>query len=861
MALLYQSQTKLTYSLKSNNLFDTISTMEKTFNEKLEELITKKASDFEVSKLFKEEIGLYLGSLDKKYDKDKGHSFLVSHTKNIEKFIVDIYKYVLRESFLDYMPPVNSIPVAFVALGSFGREQLCIYSDLDIMIAYKDVKGFDIKPLMERVLYLAWDAGLKIGHRVHELEEIEDAAKSDDTIKTAMLEGRFFFGSKFLWMEIENKIARIRKTERDMFIKAKLLENTARLKKYPLSNEPSIKDGYGALREDNTLLWILKSQYNIRYIKDLSHSLIDEEEYKEFRMALEFLFRLRIAMHLVAKRKKDILTFDIQRDVAKKLGFSDTKRKTAESTLLKKTLHSLIVIHSFSAYYISLFTDTPVCEKMDKISKSLYLHDDRLYYDGKEKADLKEFLDAFLLLDDDVEFHESMLGYFRRVEIPDKLNFRIKRVMLKLFSKKKIFPLLLCLYESGVLAEIFVLFKRVTNLAQFDGYHRYPVDKHSVLTVKYLENIKDEDVFDVYDALEKNEKELLKLVGLFHDIGKGRTSDHREIGSRIFKSYARQLGLKEPDAERGARLILHHTLMSNTALREDILSEKVILNFVSLVDDKKTLDMLYVLTYADISAVGSGAYTAFNADLIKELYRNSLLMIDKKELVGEAVKRKTKEKRLKQNRIFQELSDVSKKKILQIESNLFFIKFSPQEIVDIAKMALCDDEYIFKTQSPGRFIVHLVSKKKFNLGWFLSKFVHIDLVSMDIFRLFDKAKYFRMEFNTTIDDSSEHIKYLIEEAFDMQKKIIYKKPAIKKEEIEINCGHSLTYGKMTLKCKNQKGLMASVIEVFDTLKIDIAIAKISTVKNITRDLFLIEKSEHFCKKSKKIVSMLTDEEK
>lgn len=832
--------------------------MEKSFNEKLEELITKKASDFEVSKLFKEEIGVYLGSLEKKYDKDKGYSFLVSHTKNLEKFIIDIYKYVLRVSFLDYMPPINNIPVVFVALGSFGREQLCIYSDLDIMIAYKDVKGFDIKPLMERVLYLAWDAGLKLGHRVHEIEELEGAAKSDITIKTALLEGRYFFGSKFLWIEVENKLERIRRTQKEEFIKAKLLENETRLKKYQLLNEPSIKDGYGALREDNTLLWILKSEYNIRYIKDLSHTIINEEEYKEFRMALEFLFRLRIAMHFVAKKKKDILTFDIQKEVAKKLGFYDTKRKTSESLLLKRTLHSLMTIHAFTAYYISVFTQAVDFSKMQKLSNNLYLSDGMLYSDCSFESDLKEFLDIFLLLEEDVKFHDSMLGFFKRVQIQDKLNSRIKKTLLKLFSKDKLSYFLICIYEAGVLEKIFVPFNRVVNLAQFDGYHSYPVDKHSILTVKNLENIKDKAVLKIFNGLEKNEKDLLKVVAFFHDIGKGRASDHREIGSKIFKSYAKQLGVKEHDLERGSKLILLHTLMSNTAQREDILSEKVILDFVSLIGDRKTLDMLFVLTYADINAVANNAYTVFIANLLNELYQNSLSMIDKKELVGEAVKRKLKEKRLLLTKEFEELSKEAKKKTFSIESNLFFIKFTPHEIVDIIHMALCEDEFSLKIENSDRFVMHLITKKEFNLGWFLSKFVHIDLVSMDIFRLFDSAKYFKMEFSSIIDDNDEHLKKLIKDAFDMNKKISFKKPIIKKEEIEIDCNHSLTYAKMSLKCKNQKGLMATVIDVFDSLKIDIATAKISTVKNITRDLFLIEKNTVFCEKSAEIVDLFTN---
>ncbi len=828
-----------------------------TFNEKLEILITNKASDFEVSKLFKEEIGAYMGSLDERYDKDHGKNFLISHTRTIENFIINIYKYVLRDSFGNYMPPTNAIPVALVALGSFGREQLCIYSDLDIMIAYKDVKGYDIKPLMERVLYLAWDAGLKLGHRVHEIHELEEAAMSDDTIKTAMLESRFFFGSKFIWMEIENKLEHIRKTAREEFWEAKLEENRLRLERYPISNEPSIKDGFGALREDNTLLWILKTLNNIRYIKDMTPDPIDDEWYREFRIALEFLFRLRVAMHLVNKKKRDVLLFEMQRDVADKLGFADTKTKTKERFLLKKTLASLVTIHAFTNYYLSRFTENPDYSSMERLGESLYNSGGMLCYTGGTPDSLKQFLEHYLALPGPCSFHPSMYGYFKMMKIPEKIAPETKKLIARLFYRDDLYPLLAALYESGVLERVFTPFKKVAHLAQFDRYHKSPVDKHSIETVRFLEEIGSDYIRSVHDGLDADARALLKVVALLHDVGKGRIRDHSEVGTVIFKGYAKQLGLGDEAIERGARLIHHHTLLSNTALREDLHSEKTILSFVSKIADRTSLDMLYVLTYADVNAVGSHIYSSFNADLMHELYKNASLMIDKKEQVGEAVKRKRREKNLLAHPRFAEFGQPEQKKILRIDSNLFFIKFKPDEILDIVSMALTDEDYSFKIENSRRFIVHLVTKKPFNLGWFLSQFVEIDLVSMDIFRLFDRAKYFRMEFHAKTDEGTEQMRQLIEAAFDMGRKVQYPKPKILKKEIEVDCEHSLTYARMNLKTKNQKGLMASVIEIFDEMGIDITTAKISTVKNIARDLFLIEKSAHFCDNYKKIIDKLT----
>ena len=187
--------------------------MREEFEQELETLIADRAADFEVARHFKQEIKHYFEQLPGRFEeKNGGKAFLVYHTRSIERFIIGLYRYVIRESFGDYLPPVNAIPIALVALGSFGREQLCVYSDLDLMIVYKEIKGFSVKPIIERVLYLAWDAGLKLGHRVHEVQELEAAAATDITIKTALLESRFFYGSRFLWIEVSNQLSHIRHT-------------------------------------------------------------------------------------------------------------------------------------------------------------------------------------------------------------------------------------------------------------------------------------------------------------------------------------------------------------------------------------------------------------------------------------------------------------------------------------------------------------------------------------------------------------------------------------------------------------------------------------------------------------------------
>lgn len=219
----------------------------------IEELIASGASDFQISKLIKTHIQTYLNSLDSIFEENQGKDFLVKHTKHLDNFLILIYKYTLRKFFGDYIPFQNQIPITLIAMGSYGREELCIYSDIDLMIVYKDIKGYNIEPIIESILYLAWDAGLKLGHRTHKVEELFEASNSDFTIKTAMLESRFLCGSNFLWMESVRELNKIRTHNLKEFIQDKIQSNDKRRLEYPISMEPEIKNGVGGLRDTNTL--------------------------------------------------------------------------------------------------------------------------------------------------------------------------------------------------------------------------------------------------------------------------------------------------------------------------------------------------------------------------------------------------------------------------------------------------------------------------------------------------------------------------------------------------------------------------------------------------------------------------------
>ncbi len=832
--------------------------------ETIEDLITKESSDLEISKAFKEAIKEYLNSLELIFEENQGKDFLVKHTKVIDEFITLIYKYVLRVSFDNYLPMTNSIPISLVALGSYAREQLSIYSDIDLMIVYKEIKGFNTKELIEKILYTIWDSNLKLGHRVHEIGELSEVANTEITIKTALIESRFICGSKFLWFEVQNSLNKIRNYNQKEFITQKLNEYSNRRAKYPISMESFIKEGNGGLRDVNTLFWIANAIYGVISLRELTGKIFDEEEYKEYRVAVEFLFRVRIALHLVTKKKQDRLILDYVLDISKTLGFKDSATISAERALVSKTLQSIWTISTLSDIFIRKITKKIFFDKnnisllrKNRIKKNIYILDNTLHTSFNHKIDnLNEILKLLISLPENIKFDSSFINLLRKVNLEKK--YISKELVKKLFYKEKTYHIFKSLFKANLLHILIPQFKKVLFLAQFDGYHKYAVDTHSIKTVFFLENIKDEFINELYLKLSNEKRAILKIAALLHDVGKGRKSDHSIIGEKLFKVFSKKLNFSNELIEIGASLIRYHTLMSFIAYNEDIYNERVILSFISYLKDKELLDMLYILTYADINGVGVKIYSNFTAKLLKELYLNSLDALDKEELIKVSVKRVKKEEALKKSEHFKVLDKSLQKNILKIEANLIFLKFKVDEIIEVSKWANSVKNFDSKITNEDSLIIEILKHDELNLGYLLGKLSFLDIAHMDIFKLFDNKKYFKIEFYENVENSQiEFIKEIIDNSFDMQKSIKLKKPTILKKEIDMDLNHSKEISKIQIKTKNQSGLVAYIAKVFDDFKIDIRSAKIATLNhNRVSDIFLVEKSENLIKNIDEVLKLI-----
>jgi len=814
----------------------------------IEELLYENAADFEIAKVLKKDIKIYFDTLEETFATTGGKDFLVKHTKKIDTVLKIIYKVALRSMFGDYAPMKNSVPLGLVALGSYGREQLCVHSDIDLMIVYKEIPGYNLKEMIEKILYILWDTGLKLGHRVHTVEELYEVSKTDITIKTALIESRFIEGSHFIWVDTQNAISQIRHENIKEFIELKLKEQEIKHRKFPLTMEPNLKEGVGGFRDANLVFWVGKVIYNVDSIKNLPSDIVDEKEYRSFRIALEFLFRVRSALHLATGKKEDKLRLDLIPSIAKLLGYEESKQ--GHMKFAKKVTESLKIIRLYSTIWL------------DKLTKAYVLADPEKNFIYSETKDFNGLLEE--LVDHAQKpfyAHSTFLQQLIVADRPDRPDETLYKTIARIFYQPYSYYILSSLSFSRLLKYVIPPIRKVVDLPQFDGYHKYAVDIHSLKSVYHLEHIEDPFILDLFEQLNNDEKAMLKLVTFLHDAGKGRKRDHHLVGASLFKIFANKLHMKPDLIKMGETLILYHTLMSNVAQREDLYSEKVILAFASHFKTKKLLDMIYILTYADMNGVGKDTYNSFNARLIKTLYMRSIEALSHTIMLDKAAKRIKKEQILKKHPDFLALSRTEQKKILQIPSNLLFLRYKPERIVAIAKKGFETKTYEFLISNENYLTVELIRAKSFNLGYFLGKLSNLDVVNMDICKLFDDLKYFKIDFSVKVDrEDILLIEEILHNSFDDSKKSILHLPVIQKEELEIDCEHSQSYAMLRLHTTNQKGLLAYIIHMFDEMGIDIVSAKIHTIKNRVRDIFLIEKNGNFCHNTDKIIDKLTGED-
>ncbi len=573
----------------------------------------------------------------------------------MEDEIIRILYEFTRKHLYPSQNPSDSEHMAVIATGGYGRGLQAPGSDIDLLflLPYKQTAWGE--QIAEAILYCLWDTGLKVGHATRSVDECIRQAKADMTIRTAILEARFLLGDKKLFDELitrfDNDVVRNTAAQ---FVAAKLAEREERIRRSGQSRylvEPNVKDGKGGLRDLHTLFWIAKYVYRVREPDELmKRGVFDKHEYQLFLRCEDFLWAVRCHMHFVTGRAEERLGFDIQREIALRLGYTahpgqkDVERFMKHYFLIAKDVGDLTAIVCAQLEDDQNKTVPVLSRVMAKFRmvkrKTLTETEDfivdknriRLAQANVFKRDPVNLIRIFQLAQKhNLAFHpDAMRAMTRSLELIDaklRENKEANKLFLEILtSKNDPETVLRRMNEAGVLGRFVPAFGKIVAMMQFNMYHHYTVDEHLLRCIGILSDIeagRDPETplaHELFQKLLPGHRTVIYVTLFLHDIAKGRIEDHSIAGARVARRLCPRFGLSAKDTETVAWLIENHLVMSSVAQSRDLSDRKTIENFAAVVQSAERLKLLTILTTADIRGVGPGVWNGWKAQLLRTLY-------------------------------------------------------------------------------------------------------------------------------------------------------------------------------------------------------------------------------------------------
>jgi [protein-PII] uridylyltransferase len=546
--------------------------------------------------------------------------------------------------------PTEGERIAVLAVGGYGRGEMAPYSDVDLLFLTPYKMTSWLESVIESMLYVFWDLHLKVGHASRTVVECIRLGREDYTIRTALLERRLIAGEPALFNELGSRLQKelFRGTASD-YIDAKLAERAERHRKQGGQRymvEPNVKEGKGGLRDLQTLYWIAKYVKGAETAEDLLNAgVFSREEYETFDRAETFLMAVRCHMHLIAGRAMDTLTFDLQVEVADRMGYRDRGgRRAVEFFMQDYFRHATrvgeltrIVLTDLEARHSKKAPDLFRLLRRKKAVKEGYaLVHNRLSIKEPE-AFLADPLNLLRIFEEGLR-----TGYLLHPDAMRLLAANLDRiddtVRADPEAARIFFDTLLRhgnperalrrMNELGVLGAYIPEFAPVVAMMQFNMYHSYTVDEHTIQCISILAQIERGELVEELPIASKILKgdvnrKVLYLALLLHDVGKGREEDHAVVGAQIARKVAPRLGLKKDEAETVEWLVRNHLVMSDVAQKRDLADPRTVRGFAKSVKTQKRLDLLTVLTVCDIRGVGPNVWNNWKAQLLRQLYRDT----------------------------------------------------------------------------------------------------------------------------------------------------------------------------------------------------------------------------------------------
>jgi [protein-PII] uridylyltransferase len=573
-----------------------------------------------------------------------GAEVMAALTEVVDGLIIGRYRNAMRTAGEDALV-AGFQHCCLVALGGYGRRELAPYSDIDVMFLSRPEAGGAAPALLRGVLHHLWDLGFQVGHSVRTIQDCVKLAVEDLTIRTSMMEARFLAGSPELFQEFHRRYFRqVVSWGTDRFIEQKMAERRREYEKFGETIyllEPNVKKSKGGLRDLHVMQWAGMARYRAATLQELAdRGILSRQDYQALVEAREFLWRVRAFLHFGASMGQEILSFDEQVRLAERFGFRDRPHLLAVEQFMQQYYRHTMGLQEACVRFVDRCRSVPVWRRLagwlpaPRIEghfvvagqslavppdlRNRVLDSPELLLRLFEVAGAKRLRIDTHLLD---EIH-------RRVDTVSDEAFRtpeVSRVFLKILSGPgAVAGTLEAMHRAHLLEKLIPVFAAVRGLMQFNQYHKYTVDEHSLLAVAEAEELAHEPgiLGEVYQEIRR--KDLLHLAILLHDLGKGREQDHSEVGKAIAEEAAARLGFDEQETRTLVFLVHRHLLMAHTAFRRDPYDEKVLLTFARAVATPEVLRKMLILTAADIAAVGPGVLTKWKESLLIELYLRTL---------------------------------------------------------------------------------------------------------------------------------------------------------------------------------------------------------------------------------------------
>ncbi len=557
--------------------------------------------------------------------------------------LIDRVLSVVVEQFI---PPQEKNCCSLVAVGGYGRNELLPGSDIDLMILLEKKPPRQLEEQISAFLTFLWDIGLEVGHSVRTVRDCVREGKADVTVITNMIESRLLHGSESLYTDFQAAIAPKNMWSSRKFFEAKLEEQHNRHLRYndtAYNLEPNIKEGPGGLRDIQIIGWVAKRHFGAQSFQELvNHEFITEAEYQILQKGQRLLWKVRFALHRLARRREDRLLFDYQSQLAADFGFASGKQNLAIEQFMQQYYRTIMELERLNEMLLQIFREeillterqrktTIINERFMLRNRYLAVTDNEVFKrhppalvelfllistharcDGVTASTIRLVREHLYLVDDNFRNNEEVNHLFMRLmSAPSGMTHQMRRMN-----------------SYGFLAAYIPAFGKITGRMQYDLFHAYTVDQHTIFVIRNLRRFaldKHEDEFpfcnEVYRELEN--PTLLYLAALFHDIAKGRDGDHSELGAEDAIQFCLQHKLNRKDTRVVSQLVRSHLTMSVTAQRKDISDPDVVRDFARHVGSISMLNYLYLLTVADIRSTNPKLWNNWKDSLLKQLYTST----------------------------------------------------------------------------------------------------------------------------------------------------------------------------------------------------------------------------------------------